>query len=325
MHIPRNILVIAVNGSMGRRRAKILQQLGHEVIGYDIVPYNKIEPVCWYTDMLDEVENFLENPTGDGIKIDAAFISSPPLTKQYYIDICNKYGIVPFCEVDVISYSGKYFPSRSMIYHPAIKKIKELLPMLGRIYTFTYHHGSHIYDWRPNKNYENYYAAKKESSACREMFCFELSWLSWLLGTPISANGFIDKTLDIPDVTADDVYSTVVKLRHSETKELICEAFKGDVNLPYDITGTFQIDMVTRPPVRELTIVGEKGTICWNINLPSVWYENTEGKGTGYEVESGIPESMYVEETKDFIEGQHKYSQEEELQVIKRLKEVESV
>jgi hypothetical protein len=126
------------------------------------------------------------------------------------------------------------------------------------------------------------------------------------------------------DIEADTVYNAVVKFERVYQKELTIDSFKGKVNVFFDITGNILIDLVTKPATRELTIVGENGTICWNVNLPSVWYEDTKGNGTSYEVESGIPESIYVEETQDFINGQHKYSQKEELQVIKMLREVET-
>lgn len=216
-------LVIGCLGSMGRRRIRGLKALGYtDIIGYDVVDYKIAKPDCWYTDMLDEVENFLENPTGD-TKIDGVIVSVPPLKKQPYIDMAARHNAPCFAEADITTYPYNYCPSSTMRFHPAVVKIKELIDngTLGKIYSFTYHHGSHLSDWRPKGFSPEYYAAKKESSACREMFCFEMSWLSYLFGMPVDAKGYVGKMLNMENVTADDCYSTAVKFEKAKLVQVI--------------------------------------------------------------------------------------------------------
>jgi hypothetical protein len=306
---------------MGRRRIRNLKALGYtDIVGYDIVDYEKAKPDCWYTDMLDETENFLENPTGTYKKVDAIIVSAPPLQKQKYIDLANKYNVACFTEADVTEYTGNYYSSATLRHHPAIQKIKELLDggELGKVYTFTYHMGQSLYDWHPNCNMKTYYAAQKESGACREMFCFEMSWLSYLFGDLKCCTGVIDRKLNDIDISADDVYCS-------------CLRFKN-------VTGTVLIDVVSRPAIRELRIVCECGFIEWNWNDDCIFIRRANeqdgiisfDKGTAAEgYHPAITEKMYEEEIKNFVAAiqgkeQYLYSREEEKQVIKMLEMFEN-
>jgi len=328
-------VIIGALGSMGRRRIRNLKALGHtDLIGYDIVDRKKANPDCWYTDMLDEVECFLKNLT-DGYPgvVDAIIVSVPPLQKQKYIDLGNKYHVPVFCEADVTEYSGNYYSSATMRHHSAVQKIKELLDngTLGKIYTFNYQMGQSLYDWHPGANMKTYYAAQKDSGACREMFCFELSWLSYLFGTPIDAKGMIDKKLNDPDIQADDVYSAAVKF---EETEWIAAGLCKDKS----ITGTILVDIVSRPAIRELRIVGEKGTLKWNWNDDHIKLEHPSGvilpisydRGKAAEgYHSAICEQMYQNELQNFInaiqgKSQYLFSKEDEKAVMNMLNKIET-
>jgi predicted dehydrogenase len=197
--------------------------------------------------------------------------------------------------------------------------------IIGKIYTFNYHLGQHLRDWHKNADYTDYYAAKKESGGCKEMVIFELGWLSHLFGKPVDAKAFIDQKLDDPQITADDVYAMAVKFP--------------------SCTGTVLIDIVSRPAVRELTIVGEKGMLKWNwdnkyININSSGGDYVQfpfDKGTAAEgYHSAICEDMYISEMKAFIEaitptpcdaaqiyGKYPYSREEEEACINILNKIE--
>lgn len=339
-------IVAGCLGSMGRRRIRCLKALGHEdIIGYDIVDYKKANPTCWYTDMMDEVENFLENPTDK--KVDGIIVSVPPLQKQTFIDMGNKYNVPTFAEADICVYRGNYYASSSLRFYPAIQKIKELLDanILGKIYTFSYHMGQHLRDWHPGADYSNYYAAKKESGACREMFAFELSWLSMLLGTPIEAKGLIDKKLDDKDITADDVYATTVKFakqnKNEDTRIGTADFGKRTMLFPLipygTITGMVLIDIVSRPATRKLHIAGQKCNLDWDWDSDVIELEYPDGeisiisypKGKAAEgYNENITEDMYISEMENFINAiqgkPYYYPKEDEEACIKMLKAAES-
>ncbi len=323
-------------GSMSVRRQRNLQALKYnDFTTWDITDEKPIEQVI------------------QECKPDAMIISCPPKTKGGYITLAAKFGIPCFAEADTVTYDeGPYYPSSSLRFHPAVRRIKELLDngTLGKAYTFTYHQGMNLRDWRPaGFNFKDYYAAKEGT---REMFCFELSWLSYLFGTPVDTCGFIDKKLDDPDITADDVYATVVSFWNKKQSVKCVSTLNGFMAQNSNtITGTILIDIVSRPAIRELRIAGEKGTLEWKWSrdyillkkhdgVLELWETVYIGKGCAAEgYNENIPEQMYIDEIKSFIENvngkrhckacmpktfkEYPYSREEEEAVIKMLKKVE--
>lgn len=337
------LLIIGL-GSMGKRRIRCLKTLGYKYIwGYDESPetaqavYKEYEiDVCFR-------KRDLKNWVGE-FKYDAIFICVPPTVKEYYVELANDNGIPCFCEADIQSYDGDYYPSRTMIYHPAIRKIRDILTSgdIGTVYAFTYHLGQHIRDWHEGADYSKYYAAKKETGACREMFCFELAWLSWIFGQPIDAKGFVSKQLLDEEIAADDVYSTVIKFQCPKDggwwRQLIHPSAYSET-----ITGTVLIDVVSRPATRELMIVGGGGILKWNWGGDFIDVITKDGSrkekfdrgkaAKGYN--QNIPEQMYVDEVKAFLHDvicrnsdhtcnvEHDYSLEEERKIIELLWKVE--
>jgi predicted dehydrogenase len=289
-------------GSMSKRRQRCL-----EVLGYD-------EYFTW-----DTMDDSKYDDVVTVLKPDALLVCSPPLTKQIYIDLANVLKIPCFCEADITEYTGTYYSSSTMRFHPAIQKIKELIGngTLGKIYTFTHHCGNHIEDWHPGCDKKTYYAMKKETGGCKEILPFELSWLSYLFGSPIDCTGFIDKKLNDPDISADDVYSASVKFA--------------------TVTGTMLVDIVSRPAIRELRVVCERGFIEWNWNDDYVFIRGTNeqngiisfDKGTAAEgYNSNICEEMYQKELANWIAAiqgkeQYLFSREDEKAVMEMLRKVE--
>jgi predicted dehydrogenase len=337
------IIVIGL-GSMGQRRIRCLKAIGYtDIYGTDANTVKGIQTCNKYN--IDFVSPFNKNGLMD-CKPDAIIVSTPPLTKEGFIFMANSNNIPVFCEADVKIYPFTYHSSATMRFHPAIQKIKECIDTgdLGRIYTFNYQMGQSLYDWHPGADMKTYYAAQKESGAAREMFCFELSWLSYLFGTPVDAKGMIDKKLDDPDIMADDVYTTVVKFN----KQIFQTDNIGDVNgvsfirghaFQESITGTVLIDIVSRPAIRELRIVGSKANLLWNWESDHIELEYPDGETSmifypkskaadGYN--ENIPEFMYEREMQNFIDAiqgkeQYLYSREDEKACIEMLEKVENV
>jgi predicted dehydrogenase len=274
---------------------------------------------------------------------DCMIVSSPPKTKGKYIALASKLGIPVFCEADIVSYTeGTYCPSCSLIYHPGIQKIHELLDnkALGKLYTFTYHQGMHLRDWRPaGFNFKGYYAAEL---GAKEMFCFELSWLSYLFGTPENCAGFVDKKLNDPDISADDIYAASVKFN----KQTFQTDNIGDINgvsfirghaFQESIVGTVLIDILSRPATRSLVIIGSEGAIKWNWNDSFISIETADGLKETHGYDKGkaapgynenIPELMYENELANWIlaiqgKEQYLFSKEDEKAVMNMLEKIE--
>jgi predicted dehydrogenase len=271
---------------------------------------------------------------------DAIFVCVPPTYKQPFINFANDNLVPVFCEADIVSYKGDYYPSRTLVYHPGIKEIKKALENdeIGNICTFNYHLGQHIRDWHIGADYSNYYAAKQETGACKEMFVFEIAWLSWLFGEPVEAQGVIDKKLKDPDVSADDVYAAIVTFSDTVAQWGWLNTVFGNKRVFDGISGTILIDIISRPAIRELTIVGDEGMIKWNWSnhyiqifkhgkCETIWFK----KGihaTGYD--PNIPECMYTDEVEAFLEDVkneanytlYGYTPEDEEEVVKMLRRI---
>ena len=343
------LLVIGL-GSMGKRRIRCLKELGYKYIwGYDESPETAQSVFKEYEIDICFRKRDLKNWISE-FQFDALFVCVPPTMKEYYIELANDNDIPCFCEADIVPYEGDYYPSRTMIYHPAIKKIKELVRNreIGSTYAFTYHLGQHIRDWHVGADYSKYYAAKRETGACREMFCFEMAWLSWVFGLPIDAKGFVSKQMADEEVTADDVYATTVKFQcvtaDSFWSHFIHPKFQPSKPLQENtITGTVLIDIISRPPVRELRIIGRDGMLKWNWGGDCIDIITKDGSrkekferghaAKGYN--ENIPEQMYVDEIKAFMHDvvwrksgeisarEYDYFQDEESQIIDMLRRVE--
>lgn len=326
-------IVFGSLGSMGRRRIRCLRKLGYsDISGFDLVDMTAVkDSFCWYTDEIDEIESLMAIPENRGEKIDAVFVCTPPMTKQPYIDLANKYGIPCFVETDICNYTGEYSMSNSTIFHPAVQKIKELLDdgVIGNPCAFQYHCGQSIYTWRNGNT--DIWQAKKETGGCRELLPFEIGWLSYLFGEPIEAKGMMNKRLDDKNITADDVCSCAVRF-WNKAMTVTCvpvnnSVLYGALN-SNTVTGNILIDLISCPAVRQLKIVGTKGTLMWDWENDFVTIAPMEKYGLslhdmlhgmnikfdkgksaeGYN--ENIPELMYERELANFIasvQGKEKY------------------
>ena len=81
---------------------------------------------------------------------------------------------------------------------------------IGKILAFQYHMGQYLPDWHRWEDYRQVYFSKKATGACREMFCFELIWLNYLIGSEVKeVRGDIAKLSDL-DMDADDTVTAAV-------------------------------------------------------------------------------------------------------------------
>ena len=295
-------LVIGL-GSMGKRRIRNLKSLGYQnIIGYDKNEDRMIETKKLYSINIEKnlnkiLKNFL---------IDAIIISVPPDYHHIYLKFALKLKIPAFVEASVLdteleeiiadSEINKVFiaPSCTMLFHPAIIKIKEILKSktLGKISNFIYHSGQYLPDWHKYEKVEDYYVSNKVTGGAREIVPFELTWITSLLGLPKRVVGFNKKTIDIigaPDI--DDTYNLL---------------------MDYDnFIFNLSVDVVSRKATRNLMINGDKKQLLWNwddqkIKLYDpvkhnweIFHYSVTSAEKGYN--KNITEKMYIDELESFI------------------------
>src|SRR3989344_7452482 len=205
-------------GSMGKRRIRNLVANGEkDITGFDTRPDRNTEAKEKYG--IRTLESFSEADPKD---FDVLIISTSPDAHGDYIRYALKHTKHFFVEHPTSDDGYKEIlankdatvkaPSCTFLFNPAIKLMKKILDegKIGKILAFQYHMGQYLPDWHPWEDYRDVYFSKKETSACREMFAFELIWLNSLMGSRVKkAFGSITKLSDL-DMDADDNVTATV-------------------------------------------------------------------------------------------------------------------
>lgn len=314
-------------GSMGKRRIRNLLYLkAGEIIGFDVREDRRKEAEEKYgIKTFEEFENAMkEDP-------DALIISTPPDLHMKYAIIAARENKHFFTEASVLDQDIETLvallrekreivgaPSCTMRFHPAVRKIKELVKnnVIGRPLIFTYHSGQYLPDWHPWEDYRKFYVAKRETGGAREIVPFELVWLTWIFGDVKTISCFKAKVSNL-DVDIDDVYQILLKFKTG-------------------VFGHLLVDVVSRYPTRYFRLLGEEGTIEWDWRKKSIrLYQANEKLWKNYTVDEGRPEKgytvgekMYIDEMRSFlraIKGEEKYPYtfEEDWRILKLLYKAE--
>lgn len=295
-------LVIGL-GSMGKRRVRNLQALGHK----DIVGFDPRADRCAEAHEKYDIETTAEWDEAEALTVDAWVISTPPETHFDYGLKAAPRGIHFFCEANVtdpraeemmaaLKKSGTVgAPSSTMRYFAGPKKLKALLSegAIGKPLTFTYHTGQYLPDWHPWESYKDFYVSNRDTGACREIVPFELSWMLDLFGPAERLSAMRDKLSDL-ECDIDDVYHLLLKFDSG-------------------MVGHLMVDVLSRPAFRVFRILGSHGSIEWDhgAGVVKLWTVGAEPNTYDLQtcdlslgtVESGYihGEEPYIEEMSDFV------------------------
>lgn len=291
--------LVVGQGSMGKRRVRNLQALGHtDIVGFDPRADRAAE-----SSEKHSIKTLTNWSDASALPAEAWIISTPPDTHMDYALQAVDRGIHFFTEANVTDervpellqkIKGRKLvaaPSSTLRYYPGPKRIREWLRSgaIGRPLSFTYQSGQYLPDWHPWESYKDFYVSKRETGACREIVPFELSWLLPLFGPVNKLSCLRGKVGDL-DADIDDVYQLLLRFESGTLGHLL-------------------VDVVARPAVRLFRLNGTEGTIEWDHTLRRVrlwragtkaWEEVDLGQGT---VEKGYihAEEPYIEEMADFV------------------------
>jgi len=244
-------------GSMGKRRIRNLLHHGikaKQIVGFDTNPERIKEAVKLHD--ITPVKGFTE-----GVKSfhpDVFIISTPPNTHWKYFLPAAKAKKHFFAEHPTTDQGyaelkklmdGTFVgaPSCTLRFNSAIKEIEKQIEKetIGSVLSFQYHLGQYLPDWHPWEDFRQVYFSKKTTGACREMFAFELLWLTHALNLPeIKQIRGVTKKLSDLEMTADDFYSYIAQFKNG-------------------VMGTVVIDLLSRAPFRTLRVIGMKGVLDW--------------------------------------------------------------
>jgi len=322
----KNYFLIIGLGSMGKRRIRNLQALGMEnIVGYDIREDRRLETENQYSiETFDTIEKALEK-----FKIGVFIISLPPDIHYKYMKLAIKLNIPSFIEASVVDTELEFIieeakkhkvlllPSCTLHFHPAIKRINEIVKNkgLGVITNLLYHSGQYLPDWHSYEDVKDFYVSNKATGGCREIVPFELTWLTLLFGFPKRVVGFHKNSGILKGAeTIEDTYNLL---------------------LDYDpMILNLSVDVVSRHATRRLLINGDKKQLHWNwdenlikIYSPELnsWEEikyEIQDANSGYN--KNITEQMYIEEIASFLgainnEGSYPNSLEHDHKVLNLL------
>lgn len=274
-------------GSMGKRRIRNLANNGQsEIVGYDILPERMREAETKYG--IKTVKSFKDISTVD---FDAILISTPPDMHGDFIRFAlkeNKHFFVEHPTSDdgyknILKNRNQKIvmaPSCTLRFYEPVKIIKKMLDkgVIGKILAYQYHMGQYLPDWHPWEDYRKVYFSKKETSACREMLPFELTWLNWIFKANVSEiSGYIQKVSNL-DMDADDIVVSSLKYDNG-------------------ILGSIIIDVISRKPLRTLKVIGENGVLEWERFDSKLKIFNTKLKKTKtIRLQNGHPAKGYINE-----------------------------
>ena len=303
------ILVIGL-GSMGKRRLRNLKALKEEdVIAFDLREDRRKEVEEKYG-----IRTFANFEEAMKEKPEVFLISVPPHIHLEYQLYAAKNNIHFFTEASVVRDRLNEVieiikekdiigaASSTLRFHPAVKRIKELVDNneIGKLCTFTHHSGQYLPDWHPWEKVKDYYVSQKETGGGREIVPFELSWITWIFGDVASVSGLVRNTLNMGD-NIDDVYQVLLTFKSGLIAHML-------------------VDVVSRYAYRHFKLLGADGVIEWDWNTKQVgvfnpenqeWKYFKEDTGTAQEgYNPNIIEEMYIDEMKHFlnaVKGKEKY------------------
>lgn len=307
-------IVIIGLGSMGKRRMRLLHEIA-KVQDREIDLFG----IDGRADRREEAEKMAAEG-GYGIRtaagldeltdvsdMDAAVISTSPLSHADIINDCLSRGLHVFTELNLVTdrydenmklAAGKglkLFLSSTPIYRDEMIYITDRVagcPDNGRI-NYTFHVGQYLPDWHPWESYKDFFIGSKRTNGCREILAVELPWIVRAFG-PVESVQVQSMRQTGLDIDFDDCYNILI--RHST----------GNM-------GVFTVDVTARMAVCDLKIVGENLFITWDgtpegltdydpvakeRKVPKL-YDSVEHR-EGYS--HVIVENMYVNELKAFLD-----------------------
>ena len=312
-------------GSMGKRRIRNLKNLQQsDIIGFDTREDRRKEAYEKYQiKTYSDIKEALKESPG------AMIISTPPDLHMKYAKIAIENGINFFTEASVVQDEMEEvirdlskssiigLPSCTMVYHPIIVEIKDILKKntIGKPLVFLYHSGQYLPDWHPWEDHRKFYVSKRETGACREIVPFELIWLVDIFGGINRVSAIKSKVSNL-EVDIDDIYNVLIDFKNG-------------------IQGSMTVDVISRFPYRQLKILGEEGVIFADWSDRIVKYYTKDTGWNQKNIDDGTIEKNYihgdgpyVEEMRTFLKAikneiSQPYTFEDDLKILKVLEVIE--
>ena len=294
------IIVIGL-GSMGKRRIRLLSENKDiKLIGVDSQEARILEVRDKFNiNCYQSIDQAVKSE-----KIDAAVISTSPLTHSTIIKECLENNLHVFTEINLVQdgYDENInlakkrglvlFLSSTFLYRKETQAIIEKVHNTKCSLNYIYHVGQYLPDWHPWESYNDYFIGNPKTNGCREIMAIDLPWLITAFGAVKSVYAVKSKNTTL-NISYNDNY--LITLEHENGHK-----------------GIFAVDVVARKPYRHIDVYGEQFQLSWNGTSDSLFEYNIAEKkeinvkmNDAAEHEEGyvafITENPYREELKSFI------------------------
>jgi len=236
-------------GSIGRRHAGNLLELGHEVIAWD--------PVAGVLDGTTSAAS-LEDALGDA---DAAMIASPSSEHAGQAQLALEYGCHTLVEKPLALTAtdaeplGALADERGLVlgvamnlrFHPGVIAVREAVRSgtIGTPLTARAWFGSWLPGWRPGTDYRHSYSARRDLGGGVLLDAIhEIDYLTWILG-PIASVSAKLATVSGLELDVEDVAQL-------------------QLGFASGVQGVLSLDYLDRSYDRGCRVVGAEGTVAWS-------------------------------------------------------------
>lgn len=283
-------------GSIGRRHARNLRSLGHDVIGYEPDPAARKAAV---EDVGPQLHPDLA--TVWRARPEAAFVCAPPQAHLSLAQAAVEQGAHVFIEKPLAdSVEGTEALARAaddagrvtmvgcnMRFHPGPAALKQLLakgaagePIAARI-----HSGSYLPGWRPWQDYRLSYSASRAHGGATLECIHELDLALWFFGPAALAGAAV---LPARTLGLDTDGLAEILLRHRS-----------------GVLSSVHINFLQRDYQRGCEVIGSEGTLAWDFHSGRV--ELRAASGLPIVLASAPVEwelnRMYVDEVEHFLDA----------------------
>lgn len=294
-----NVLVIGC-GSIGRRHAKNLKELGHKVIACDnnealSSHFAKKNNFKYYYDYLEAIRNE---------DIDGAIIATPSnFHTKPAIDLSNA-GINIFMEkplattLDDIESLGKIVKEKNLVFmmgqsyrfHEGLICLKKLIDqrLVGDIYNVEMFGGWYLPDWHYKEDYRKEYAARADlgGGVLFTSLSHSVDTTRWLFGEIIDLKGWKGKLSDL-EIDVDDYVSCTLFTENRVVVNIID-------------------DFICRLPRSEIRLYGSNGFIVSAFSKNEIHYWTANDKRFFPSDQNLNPNYNYVKILEDGIHYDNK-------------------
>lgn len=197
-------------GSIGKRHASILKEMGHDVYiisKRDIVDFPCYKSIKNEFDITDFDYAVISNETYKHYNSfmdlkKAGYSGKILIEKPVFSEPCS----LPQSGFD------KVFVAYNLRFHPVIQKLREFL--YGKeIYSIQVYTGQYLPDWRPGTNYTGSYSAfKAQGGGVLKDLSHELDYINWIAGGWKRVTAIGGKFSDLR-IDSDDVFVLLLEMK----------------------------------------------------------------------------------------------------------------